>query len=114
MTRKQRHGDYLECPIEATFDLIGGKWKGSILYLLLGGPMRFSDFQKKLLKVSQRTLTNQLRDMEKDGLIHREVYAEVPPRVEYRLTDKGASLESVLIHMRDWGLANVLKKAAAE
>ncbi|NVJ97205.1 MAG: helix-turn-helix transcriptional regulator [Alphaproteobacteria bacterium] len=113
MTRKQRHGEYLECPIEATFDLIGGKWKGSILYLLLGGPMRYSELKNTLLKVSQRTLTNQLRDLEKDGLISRTVYPEVPPKVEYRLTDRGASLEAVLLAMRDWGVTNVLKRKAA-
>lgn len=108
MTRKQRHAQYIECPVEATLDVIGGKWKGVILFLLMDGTKRFNELQKLLTKVTQRTLTNQLRDLEADGLIHREVYPQVPPKVEYSLTDKGRSLHTVLIEMRDWGQAHIL------
>ncbi len=108
MTRKQRHAQYIECPVEATLDVIGGKWKGVILFRLMDGTKRFSELQKLLSKVTQRTLTNQLRALEADGLINRKVYAQVPPKVEYSLTDKGRSLNSVLTQMRDWGQAHIL------
>ncbi len=108
MTRKQRHAQYIECPVEATLDVIGGKWKGVILFLLMDGTKRFSELQKLLSKITQRTLTNQLRELEADGLVDRKVYPQVPPKVEYSLTDKGRSLRQVLHQMRDWGEANIL------
>ena len=106
--RKQRHAVYAQCPVEATLDVIGGKWKGIILFLLTDGKMRFSDLQRRLEKVTQRTLTNQLRQLEKDGLISREVFPVVPPRVEYELTELGRSLLPVLLEMKQWGEANLL------
>ncbi len=111
MTRKQRHELYLDCPVEGTLDLIGGKWKGVILYLLLERTHRFSELQRRLTKVTQRTLTNQLRELEADGLVARKVYAQVPPKVEYSLTDKGRSLAGVLDAMRAWGEVHVLGQA---
>ncbi len=102
--RKQRHQQYIECPVEATLDIIGGKWKGVILFILLEDIKRFNELQKMLTKVTQRTLTNQLRELEADGLVHRKVYAQVPPKVEYSLTPLGRSLEPVLQHMKSWGL----------
>ena len=107
MTRKQRHEQYIECPVEATLDVIGGKWKGVILFLLMEQTLRFSDLQRRLSKVTQRTLTNQLRELEDDGLVHRQVYPQVPPKVEYSLTDKGRSLEPVLVCMKNWGETHV-------
>jgi DNA-binding HxlR family transcriptional regulator len=83
--------------------VIGGKWKGVILFYLLDGPRRFSDLKRRLPDVTQRMLTLQLRELEADGVIHREVYPQVPPKVEYSLTEFGASLEPILILMRDWG-----------
>ena len=112
MTRKQRHAQYIECPVEATLDVIGGKWKGVILFLLMDETLRFSNLQRALPKITQRTLTNQLRELEADGLVHRKVYPQVPPKVEYSLTEKGRSLRTVLIHMRDWGQVNILDDLA--
>jgi len=108
MTRKQRHAQYIECPVEATLDVIGGKWKGVILFLLMDGTKRFNELQKALTKVTQRTLTNQLRELEADGLVHREIYPQVPPKVEYSLTKKGRSLKKVLTAMQSWGQKNLL------
>ncbi len=106
--RKQRHKEYINCPVEATLDIIGGKWKGVILFLLLDGTKRFGELQKLLFKVTQRTLTNQLRELEADGLVHRKVYAQVPPKVEYSLTERGRSLRPVLVAMKRWGNAYIL------
>jgi DNA-binding HxlR family transcriptional regulator len=86
-----------------TLDVIGGKWKGVILYHLLGGTKRFNALRRLLPGVTQRMLTLQLRELEQDGLIKRTVYAEVPPRVEYDLTEFGASLEPLIQMMADWG-----------
>lgn len=110
--RKQRHLEYDECPIEGAMDIIGGKWKPSILFRLSTGTKRFSELQRLLKKVTQRTLTQQLRDLERDGMISRHIYAEVPPRVEYSLTDRGRSLEPVLALLFDWGVEHVLGEAA--
>lgn len=91
------------CPVEATLDVIGGKWKGVILYYLLGGTLRFGELRRHLPDITQRMLTLQLRELERDGIVERTVYAEVPPRVEYRLTCFGQSLEPILLQLRDWG-----------
>lgn len=95
-------GDY-NCPVEVTLDVIGGKWKCLILHHLLDGTKRFNELKKLIPAVTQRMLTSQLRELEKDGVVHREVYAQVPPKVEYSLTDRGRSLEPVLWAMHDWG-----------
>ncbi|MCG8619952.1 MAG: helix-turn-helix transcriptional regulator [Desulfobacterales bacterium] len=91
------------CPVEATLELIGGKWKGVILYHLLEKTYRFGELKKVMPGVTQRMLTKQLRELEGDGIIHRKVYAQVPPKVEYSLTEVGESLRDVLLMMRDWG-----------
>ena len=91
------------CPVETTLTLIGDKWKVLILRDLLTGTKRFGELKKSRGSVSQKVLTAQLRDMEENGLVNRKVYAEVPPRVEYSLTDLGKSLKSILDAMRIWG-----------
>ena len=91
------------CPVETTLTLIGDKWKVLILRDLMPGTKRFGELKKSIGRVSQKVLTAQLRDMEEKGLVHREVYAEVPPRVEYSLTELGQSLQPILDSMRIWG-----------
>ena len=81
-----------DCPIEATLDIVGGKWKVLILFYLMQGTVRFGEFQRLIPKITQRMLTLQLRELEEDGVIHREVYRQVPPKVEYSLTEFGRSL----------------------
>ncbi len=92
------------CPVETTLLLISDKWKALILRDLLNGTMRFSELRRSVGNVSQKVLTSNLRQMERDGLVHREVYPEVPPRVEYSLTDTGMSLKPVIEAMREWGI----------
>ena len=91
------------CPVETSLTLIGDKWKVLILRDLLPGKKRFGELKKSVGSVSQKVLTAQLRAMEESGLIHREVYAEVPPRVEYTLTATGYSLRPILDSMVAWG-----------
>ncbi len=91
------------CPVEATLDVIGGKWKGVILFHLMDAPKRFNELRRLLPEVTQRMLTLQLRELENDGVIHREIYPQIPPKVEYSLTPFGDTLKPILILMKDWG-----------
>lgn len=91
------------CPVETTLTLIGDKWKVLILRDLLPGTKRFGELRKSIGTVSQKVLTAQLRDMENSGLVNRKVYAEIPPRVEYSLTELGQSLNPILDAMWNWG-----------
>jgi DNA-binding HxlR family transcriptional regulator len=91
------------CAVETTLDLIDGKWKGVILYHLQGGTQRFGELRKRMPGITQRMLTKQLRALEEDNLVVRKVYAEVPPRVEYRLSDVGESLRPVIDILKAWG-----------
>ena len=99
----QNVNDLPACPVETTLMLIGDKWKVLILRDLLTGTKRFGELKKSIGHVSQKVLTAQLRAMEADGLVHREVFAEVPPRVEYSLTELGWSLKPILDVMTAWG-----------
>ncbi|SHF37225.1 transcriptional regulator, HxlR family [Lampropedia hyalina DSM 16112] len=102
------------CTVEATLTLIGGKWKGVILYRLLTEQvLRFNELRRLLPNITQRMLTHQLRELEGDGLIARKVYPEVPPKVEYRLTDYGQTLAPVIHALKAWGDAHVDRHTAA-
>lgn len=91
------------CPVEATYDVIGGKYKGLILYHLMTETLRFGELRKLMPDVSQRILTRQLRELEEAGIVSRKVYPVVPPHTEYSLTPLGRHLEPVLMAMFDWG-----------
>lgn len=91
------------CPVETTLMLIGDKWKLLILRDLMGGTKRFGQLKKSVGNISQKVLTQNLREMEGDKLLKRKVYAEVPPRVEYTLTKLGLSLNPIIETLRDWG-----------
>ena len=93
-----------ECPVATTVQLIGSKWKLLILRNLLQRPWRFNELRKSLEGISQKVLTDSLRSMEADGLITRTVYPEVPPRVEYALSDLGQSMRPIIQVMEDWGM----------
>ncbi|ABC94046.1 probable transcriptional regulator protein, MarR family (plasmid) [Rhizobium etli CFN 42] len=95
------------CSVEAAISLIDGKWKCVILFHLLEGTIRFNEIRRRVPAVTQRTLTNQLRELEMDGLIVRKVYAEVPPKVEYSLSELGLSMAPVLSALKEWGDLNI-------
>ena len=106
------------CAVEATLDLIDGKWKGVILYHLQDGTQRFGELRRRMPGITQRMLTKQLRALEEDRLVMRKVYAQVPPKVEYSLTELGRSLQPVIASLKAWGDAHVVlsqpSKAAAD
>ena len=91
------------CPVEATIQLIGGKYKAVILWHLMSGTLRYSQLHKRMPKATDKMLTQQLRELERDGLINRVVYPVVPPKTEYSLTDFGRSLTPILDEMCNWG-----------
>ena len=91
------------CPVDVTLAIIGGKWKPAILWHLKKRTMRFSELQRRFPDTTRKMLTQQLRELEADGLIRRAVYAEVPPRVEYSYTERGRTINAVLDLMYDWG-----------
>jgi DNA-binding HxlR family transcriptional regulator len=93
-----------QCPVETTLSIIGDKWKPLIIYHLLGGTKRYSELQRCIPAVTRRMLTQHLRELEQDGIIHREVYQQVPPKVEYSLTAIGMTLKPVLDTMFNWGI----------
>ncbi|AFI30728.1 ArsR family transcriptional regulator [Bacillus sp. A053] len=94
------------CPVEFTLDVIGGKWKGILFYHMIEGKKRFNEFRRICPNITQRMLTLQLRELEADGIVHREVYQQVPPKVEYSLTEFGRTLEPIVLQMKEWGESN--------
>ncbi|MBY4603100.1 MULTISPECIES: transcriptional regulator HypR [Bacillus] len=94
------------CPVEFTLDVIGGKWKGILFYHMIDGKKRFNEFRRICPNITQRMLTLQLRELEADGIVHREVYHQVPPKVEYSLTEFGRTLEPIVLQMKEWGESN--------
>ena len=103
MEKAPRSGPYV-CGIDAALDVVSGKWKGLVLWELHShGVRRFAELRRALPGVSEKVLTQHLREMEADGLVHRRVYAEVPPKVEYSLTETGTSLNQALGPLGEWG-----------
>lgn len=100
------------CGLDAAVDVVAGKWKPLILWELHSGMRRFGELRRGVAGVSEKMLVQQLRELEADGLVHREVYREVPPRVEYSLTEFGESLNTALIPLGDWGEQNMDRIAA--
>ncbi len=105
------NGRKYHCPVEATLSILSGKWKLLIIRELLGGPKRFSQLQRAIPEITQKMLTKHLRELERDGLIHRKVYPQIPPRVEYYLTDVGESLREVLEVLHRWGESYISRMA---
>ncbi|AFY34327.1 helix-turn-helix domain-containing protein [Calothrix sp. PCC 7507] len=97
----------LTCAVETTLKIIGGRWKVLIIRELMAGIKRFGELQRSLPGITQKMLTQQLREMEEDGIIHREVYAQIPPKVEYSLTPLGESLQPILYAMHEWAVQNL-------
>ncbi len=95
------------CSVEAAIGLIDGKWKAIVLWHLLSGTLRFNELRRHAQNCTPRMLTNQLRELEQDGLITRTVYAQVPPKVEYALSDLGRSMEPILRALKAWGDVNI-------
>ena len=104
----------LTCAVETTLKVIGGRWKVLILRELLVGVQRFNQLHRSLPGITQKMLTQQLRELEEDGIIHRQVYPQVPPKVEYSLTPLGESLNPVLQAMHEWGLRHPIAKKLNE
>ncbi|WDF53474.1 winged helix-turn-helix transcriptional regulator [Mucilaginibacter sp. KACC 22063] len=97
-----------ECPITATIDVIGGKWKPIIIWLLLEKPVRFGELHKTIDGIALKVLSRQLKELEADGIIIRKAYPEIPPRVEYSLSEKGRSLQKIMQLLSDWSRENIL------
>lgn len=105
-TYQQKFGTLQEsCPVRAALDILGGRWKPSILYELKKGPHRYSELQAALPRISAQALTTQLKQLEADGLVDRQVFTEVPVRVEYQLSEFGLSLQEVMDRLESWGEA---------
>lgn len=100
---KKKCPDKYGCPISVTIDVIGGKWKGIILYHLSIGTKRFNEIRKLMPNITQRMLTLQLRELEQNGIINRKIYQQIPPKVEYSLSEFGETLLPIISDMRDWG-----------
>lgn len=100
----------IACPVERTLKIIGGRWKVLILRELFRGVQRFSQLHRALPGVTQKMLTQQLRELERDAIVHRRVYAQVPPKVEYSLTGLGRSLKPILQGMHAWGMRHAGKR----
>ena len=99
----------VSCPITATLNVIGGKWKSVILWYLRERPLRFGELHKIMFKCSLKIFNSDLKDLEKDGIVKREVFAEVPPKVEYSLTEYGRSLLPVIFILREWGVKRLME-----
>ncbi len=108
LMKKEQDKDFTQCPIETSLALIQGKWKVVIMFRLMEESRRFNELSRLLPKITQRMLTNQLRELERDGLVHREAFPEVPPRVEYSLTELADTLIPILLALKDWGKVHMI------
>ena len=106
--------DLENCPVTATLGLIGGKWKMLIMHLISNDINRFGKLSMMLKDISKQMLTTQLRELERDGILERKIYPEIPPRVEYFLTPKGESLLPVLELLKEWGTENIIKNRVSQ
>lgn len=107
--RKQRHalGDAVACPMEVALDVVGGKWKGVILFRLADGPVRFNTLHRAICRITARSLTQALRELEADGMVVRTIYPTIPPQVDYALTDRARALLPVLDALMTWSVDHV-------
>jgi DNA-binding HxlR family transcriptional regulator len=105
--RYQNYSCNFGCSVEAALEVIGGKWKGVILFHLMSGTKRFNELRRMMPNVTQRMLTLQLRELEDDGIVQRMIYQQIPPKVEYSLTEYGRTLEPILHLLKDWGDKNI-------
>lgn len=105
---KKKDLQVCDCPITAAISIVGGKWKPVIIWILIPGPKRFGELHKTIPGIALKVLSRHLKELEADGIITRKVYAEVPPRVEYTLTEKGQSLNAVMDLLADWGRRNIV------
>jgi len=108
---EKKYQDADECPITATIDVIGGKWKPIIIWVLIGEPKRFGELHQSIQGIALKVLSRQLKEMEADGIIVRKAFPTVPPRVEYSLSEKGKSLTGIMESLATWSRANILLKA---
>ncbi|NBW36301.1 MAG: transcriptional regulator [Cytophagia bacterium] len=109
VTKRGKTGE-IKCPVTGTLQLIGGKWKPIILYCIRSETKRFGEISARIPSLSRKVLTEQLKELERDGLIIRKQFNEIPPRVEYKLTTLGQSLAPVLNEMEKWGMENIINK----
>ncbi|MBD2776496.1 winged helix-turn-helix transcriptional regulator [Iningainema tapete] len=107
MEAKAENHSRLSCEVETTLRVIGGRWKVLIIRELMAGVKRFGELQRALNGITQKMLTQQLRELEEDGIIHREIYPQIPPKVEYSLTPLGESLKPILYAMHEWGVKHL-------
>lgn len=110
MVTKAKKKCEINCPVAATLQLIGGKWKPVIMYCLRSETRRFGEIGVRIPTISRKVLTEQLKELEEDNLIQRKHFKEIPPRVEYSLTELGKSMTPVFVEMEKWGLENILNK----
>lgn len=102
------------CPVEAALEVVGGKWKGVILYHVEMQPHRFNELRRLMPGITQRMLTKQLRELEADGLVHRKIYQQVPPKVEYSMTAYGQTLSPLLKALQTWGAVHLRRRATLD
>ncbi|NJR24033.1 MAG: helix-turn-helix transcriptional regulator [Richelia sp. CSU_2_1] len=107
MQVKEGSFERANCPVERTLEVIGGRWKVLILRELFQGVKRFNELQRAVNGITQKMLTQQLREMESNGIVHREIYLQVPPKVEYSLTPLGKSLKPIIESMHEWGVQHI-------